>query len=84
MLFAKLTKEPDGPIRAGPAPNKGENTMDESIPTNISDVLADAVSQIERILLEEPSRFAEKRGRIESVLSQMNALRVELDAWGGD
>jgi hypothetical protein len=49
----------------------------------ISDVLADAVSEIKSILEDQPSMF-EKRERIEAVLSQMDALRAELDAWCGD
>jgi hypothetical protein len=49
---------------------------------NISDTLADACSEIEAILDEQPPRYTEKRERIEAVLSQMNALHAELDAWG--
>jgi hypothetical protein len=49
---------------------------------NISDALSDACSEIEAILDEQPPRYTEKRERIEAVLSQMKALRAELDAWG--
>jgi len=61
---------------------EGKERLQNPTRWNISDTLNDACSEIEATLNEQPPRYTEKRERIEAVLSQMNALRAELDAWG--
>lgn len=45
----------------------------------ISDILSDAVYEMRCYLASQPSMYAEVRPRIDALLTEMEAVRVELD-----